>query len=51
MSLTKEQWIQLEKKASAIRRKTAEVCVWAKGAHIGGLTAARMRLSRFTITL
>ena len=36
MSLTKEQWIQLEKKASAIRRKTAEVCVWAKGAHIGG---------------
>ena len=36
MSLTKEQWIELEKKVSAIRRKTAEVCVWAKGAHIGG---------------
>ena len=36
MSLTKEQWISLEKKASYLRHKTAEVCVWANGAHIGG---------------
>jgi len=36
MSLTKEQWVALEKKASYLRHKTAEVCVWAKGAHIGG---------------
>ena len=36
MSLTKKQWIALEKKASYLRHKTAEVCVWAKGAHIGG---------------
>ena len=36
MALTKEQWITLEKKASYLRHKTAEVCVWANGAHIGG---------------
>ena len=36
MSLTKKEWISLEKKASYLRHKTAEVCVWAKGAHIGG---------------
>ena len=36
MALTKEQWITLEKKAASLRRKTAEVCVWANGAHIGG---------------
>lgn len=36
MSLTKDEWIKLEKKASQIRQLTLDTCHWAGSAHMGG---------------
>lgn len=36
MSLTKSEWIDLEKKASKIRQLTLDTCNWAGSAHMGG---------------
>jgi transketolase len=36
MALTKSEWLELEKKASALRLLTLETCIWGGGAHMGG---------------
>jgi transketolase len=36
MALTKTEWADLEKKASAVRKLTLDTCNWAGGAHMGG---------------
>jgi len=38
--LTKQEWTDLEKKASAIRRLTLDTCNWAGSAHMGGSLSA-----------
>lgn len=36
MAITKSEWIELEKKASAVRQLTLDTCNWAGSAHMGG---------------
>ena len=36
MSITKQEWIELEKKASELRLLTLETCHWAGSGHMGG---------------
>lgn len=36
MALTKTEWVELEKKASAVRQLTLDTCNWAGSAHMGG---------------
>ena len=36
MALTKSEWIELEKRASAVRQLTLDTCNWAGSAHMGG---------------
>jgi transketolase len=36
MALTKSEWIDLEKKASALRGLTLDTCMWGGSAHMGG---------------
>ncbi len=36
MPLTKQEWFDLEKKASALRQLTLDICNWAGSAHMGG---------------
>ena len=36
MPLTKQEWLDLEKKASQLRQLTLDICNWAGSAHMGG---------------
>ncbi|MEG1520076.1 MAG: transketolase, partial [Clostridia bacterium] len=36
MPITKTEWIELEKKASELRKLTLETCHWAGSGHMGG---------------
>lgn len=40
MSLTKDEWVRLEKKAGTIRQLTLDTCHWAGSAHMGGSLSA-----------
>ena len=40
MALTKSEWIDLEKKASKVRKNTLDTCNWAGSAHMGGSLSA-----------
>ncbi len=40
MALTKTEWLELEKKASAVRNLTLDTCNWAGSAHMGGSLSA-----------
>ncbi|MEG1525345.1 MAG: transketolase [Clostridia bacterium] len=40
MPLIKQEWINLEKKASALRQLTLDTCNWAGSAHMGGSLSA-----------
>lgn len=40
MALIKSEWLELEKKASAVRNLTLDTCNWAGSAHMGGSLSA-----------